>query len=311
MKRDHLGPHDAPDAATLFDPVAWERRVAEARLRRDRVLSRRDGAGSEETRALHCARIARAPLPRPPLPRVITADPAPPPGPRKSEAAEPEVREPETPPAFAAAETAAPRTRRRLVLPAAVVAILVAGWALIDSPAPDAPAPESTAAAPAAAPTLETALAPAFPPVKPDATVPLPPVAEAPRQHVRLLAPAGLAPGDAARAADLLREAGFYVSGPVTVPLSVAQTNVRYFHAADADNMAELGAVLAPLTGTEPGLRGFTDLADPPAPGTVEVWLAGPALGEAPAEAKTASTSGPLVEAATMRALVSFARNGE
>lgn len=298
MKREPLGPPDGPTTATIFDPVAWERRVAEARLRRDRILAKPDAAHQERDRALRCERIGRAPLPRPPLPRASLPEPG-----AELPAA-----------AFAPlASLAAPRettSRGRIAIPV-VAAALVAGWMLFDRPDTQFEVVPKSAPAPSAAslPSMQTA---AIPPANPDATVPLPPAAPVPHQHIKLLAPAGLAPENAEAAAESLRAAGFAVTGPVAVPLTVSQANARYFHEADRSGLTTLIAALAPLQGTAPELRGFTDLPDAPPPGRVEVWLAGPAqpaialAGASPPEQIPAA-----VDADLLGALVSIARTGE
>ncbi len=298
MKREPLGPSDGPTTAAIFDPVAWERRVAEARLRRDRVLAKADAAHQQRDRALRCERIGRAPLPRPPLPRASLP--------------EPDAELPGAPFAPLASPAASRETtsRGRIAIPV-VAAALVAGWMLFDRP--DTPSEGAPNAAPApivaSMPAMQTA---AIPPANPDATVPLPPAASIPHQHIKLLAPAGLAPETAEAAAESLRAAGFAVTGPVAVPLTVSQTNARYFHETDHSGLTALITALASLQGTAPELRGFTDLPDAPPPGRVEVWLAGPAqpaialAGASPPDEIPAA-----VDADLLGALVSIARTGE
>jgi hypothetical protein len=197
------------------------------------------------------------------------------------------------------------------VIPVALAAALVAGWTLLDEPGSSPQANLETAEAIVSQPEpFEPASA--ILPANPDATPSLPPVATAPHQHVKLLAPAGLAPATAAAAAQSLRAAGFDVTGPVAVPLTVSQANARYFHEADRDGLDTLLSLLAPLQDAAPELRAFTDLPDAPPPGHVEVWLAGPAQRPAALAGADAPEQIPAaVDADLLGALVSLARTGE
>lgn len=298
MKREPLGPSDGPHTATFLDPIAWERRVAEARLRRDRVLAKRDKTDRSQDQTLRCERIGRVPLPHPPLPRAALPDP--------------EQASTENSPTAALVSTLSTAARNRAAIPLTLAAALLLGWTLIDSPTPPQAAPDTIPASVAA--PAPVAFATTTPPANPDATVPLPPVAATPHQHVKLLAPAGLAPATADRAAERLRAAGFTVTGPVAVPLTVPQANARYFHEADRDGLADLLTALAPLPGPAPELRGYTDLADAPPPGHIEIWLAGPAqppIALAGSDAQAPAPNPAAVDAALLNALVSLARTEE
>ena len=79
-----------------------------------------------------------------------------------------------------------------------------------------------------------------------------------------------------------MRDAG--VAGVEIVPVrfAIGRSNVRFYHDADGPGAATVASLLAPGLPPEdaPQARDFTDYATPPAPGKVEVWLAGaPAAG--------------------------------
>ena len=86
----------------------------------------------------------------------------------------------------------------------------------------------------------------------------------------------------ATAAQQALRDAG--VAGVEVVPVRIAigRSNVRFYHDADGPGAATVADLLAAGLPPEdaPQARDFTDYATPPAPGKVEVWLAGaPAAG--------------------------------
>lgn len=82
-------------------------------------------------------------------------------------------------------------------------------------------------------------------------------------------APVSVADADLAEAVDRLGAAGVPVGDPSRVGFTVSESNVRYFHAADA----EAAAAIADTLGAR--LRDFTSFAPAPPAGTIEVWLAG------------------------------------
>jgi hypothetical protein len=92
-------------------------------------------------------------------------------------------------------------------------------------------------------------------------------------------------------AAAALTDAGVADVTIVAAPVSIARTNVRFFHAADADAAREIAGLLPP-TGGAPETRDFTDFTPPPRTGMVEVWLAGEAP-DAPAPARTTAVRAP------------------
>ena len=65
----------------------------------------------------------------------------------------------------------------------------------------------------------------------------------------------------------------------------MSQTNLRFFHDADAPAAADVAALLAaPLAGAAPTVRDFTHFVPAPAAGAIELWIAGepPASAAAP-----------------------------
>lgn len=104
---------------------------------------------------------------------------------------------------------------------------------------------------------------------------------------VILHAPESVADDALAEAVARLGAAGVPVGAPSRVDFTVAESNVRYFHTADA----EAAAAVAEAIGAR--LRDFTSFAPAPPDGTIEVWLAGRgASSAASARASTTRTRG-------------------
>ncbi len=100
------------------------------------------------------------------------------------------------------------------------------------------------------------------------------PVADAPATTlfpgpVVLHAPKSVADAELAEAVDRLGAAGVPVRDPSRVGFTVSESNVRYFHAADAEAAAAIADTL------DARLRDFTSFAPAPPEGTIEIWLAG------------------------------------
>jgi hypothetical protein len=225
-------------------------------------------------------------------------------------------RAPEAPARTAAVPAAAPMTSTQgAPSEAASVAAPAPAPAGISAPGLDAgppaalPMPASdTASLPAAA--LETArLAPAGAPDPATASAAPAPVAEPParaalpaRATVHYPPSAG---AEAEAAAAALREAGIGVE-TIPVGFAITRTNVRFYHEADqAAADAVVGLIAAGAVGEAPLARDFTDYATPPAPGKVEVWLAGAPPGVRPApEDGPPATPLPVVEAPVVEAPV-------
>jgi hypothetical protein len=169
-----------------------------------------------------------------------------------------------------------------------------AAAALVRGPEPAGlPAPASEPAPPAApdtflaVPQLRPAPRPA--PVPP----PVAPAAVALPAHVYLHYPPS-AEAEADRAIALLQAAGIASVDAVPVRLDISRTNVRFFHAGDADAAASVAAILTPaVSGDPPQPRDFTDFPTPPASGKLEVWLAGDAPTVARAPRQPAAAPAP------------------
>jgi hypothetical protein len=100
-------------------------------------------------------------------------------------------------------------------------------------------------------------------------------------------APTGVADAAAAEALAALGAAGATASGPIRVNFTISRSHVRYYHPQDAAAAATAAAALPPDPSGPGEARDFTDYAPRPAPGTLEVWLAGaPAAGPRQAAAR-------------------------
>ncbi len=153
------------------------------------------------------------------------------------------------------------------------------GGAMARLPVPSVPAAETAAlvTAPAAVPVEVTA--PAAVPVEvaaasadeadpPAAAV----AARAARVIVHYPADAAVAAGAAVAA---LTGAGITEATSIEAAFDVGRSNVRYYHAEDAEAAQEVAALLAGPADEAPDARDFTDFRPSPAVGMIEVWLAG------------------------------------
>ncbi len=102
-----------------------------------------------------------------------------------------------------------------------------------------------------------------------------PPAAPVPAGPVIVNAPESVGEAELAGLVEGLAAGGFVLSGPNRVDLPISESNVRFFHSADA----AAAQALAERIGAR--LRDFTDFSPAPPAGTIEVWLAG--RGNAPA----------------------------
>jgi hypothetical protein len=164
-----------------------------------------------------------------------------------------------------------------------------------------APTPEPAPTRPAAG-TQVAALPPLRPAPRPRAEpAPVPAdvagAAVALPEHVYLHYPAS-AQAEADRAAELLRAAGIPSVQSVPVRLDISRSNVRYFHAGDAEAAAGVASILAPaLPGDPPEARDFTDFPTPSASGKLEIWLAGTSPGGGQSAAPRQAPAAPRVVA--------------
>ncbi|HPG22327.1 MAG TPA: hypothetical protein PLH75_06020 [Amaricoccus sp.] len=323
MAHQASGPNTGFHSGIDLDPIDWERRVAEARARRELALARRARAAGAGERPGD-----------PGAPRAGKEPPGAPwsylPAPRAAiRATAHAARLPSAAGAMSAAsgafsaasgvlELAMPRRRTRLaaVLGSGLALGVIATAALLfggSDPAP-LPLPAETAAIPPAAeapdpaPGPETAAITTPAPSRPEAVVepvrlslpeaepdaaPAPVVAAEPAQtpaaatpgtmtamedaRIFLHVPAGAPSATTEAVLAALSDQGLPVAGLVPVRLEVGRSNLRYYHAEDAAIAEEIAAALGvtPVGAIE--ARDFAETANRPAPGTVEIWLAGDA----------------------------------
>jgi hypothetical protein len=108
---------------------------------------------------------------------------------------------------------------------------------------------------------------------------------------VVLNAPASVGDAELAALVEGLGAGGFVLAEPNRVDITISESNVRYFHAADA------AAAMAVATELGAEARDFTAFSPAPPAGTIEVWLAGRGSGAAPVRTRRASGQ-PSVSAA-------------
>lgn len=171
------------------------------------------------------------------------------------------VAVPEPPPA--ASQLSAPALRPDFRAPQPGLAGAAAGGIEFASTLPQ---PETTPSA------VRVALLASLP-AAPDGSVPVQPVPVAPGPRfpgpVVMNAPESLTEAEIAAIVEELRGRGFVLTEPARVAATVKQSNVRYFHEADAEAAAAVAAALGAI------VRDFTDFASTPPAGTIEVWIAG------------------------------------
>jgi hypothetical protein len=109
----------------------------------------------------------------------------------------------------------------------------------------------------------------------------------APGVQVILFAPGSVPGAEVEAMVERLSGSGFDLSDPSRVGFTISQSNIRYYHAQDA----EVAAAVAQASGAL--LRDFTGSGSSAPPGTIELWLAGDGSGggagvaAAPAARKT------------------------
>ncbi|MGB3179613.1 MAG: hypothetical protein WBA90_17200 [Albidovulum sp.] len=86
---------------------------------------------------------------------------------------------------------------------------------------------------------------------------------------VHIHAPANVTEAALTGVIDTLGGAGYAFGEPTRVGFAISKTNVRFFHASDADTARELATEIGA------NARDFTSYEPAPPPGTIEVWLAG------------------------------------
>ena len=145
--------------------------------------------------------------------------------------------------------------------------------------APPAPRDAPFDPAPEAAPPLPANNAPVFlastPPVRPvpDTATATPETRTlsglAETTNVVLLVPAFVPQSDAEAAVSAAATLGIPVDQTRRASVSISRTNIRYFHAEDAEAATRLASALGGIA------RDFTNFNPPPSVGTIEVWLEG------------------------------------
>ena len=99
-------------------------------------------------------------------------------------------------------------------------------------------------------------------------------------------------------AVDKLKAAGLGEVSSVPVNMTVGQSNVRFFHAADGPAAARVAEALPPSRpGDAPESRDFTDFSPKPVTGRLEVWLAGESPGGTAAAPRRAAATRPVASA--------------
>jgi hypothetical protein len=87
--------------------------------------------------------------------------------------------------------------------------------------------------------------------------------------NVVLLVPAFVPQTRAEDAIDTAAALGIPVDQTRRANLSISQTNIRYFHAEDAEAATILASGLGGVA------RDFTNFTPPPNPGVIEIWIEG------------------------------------
>jgi hypothetical protein len=128
-------------------------------------------------------------------------------------------------------------------------------------------------------------------PPAPTVLAPPPPSASAPPPQpsaqselaafsIHILAPKGAAPDMSDKLAASLTQAGYRVTETAAVDAAITKTQVRFYHAADADAAAALAKKI------DGPARDFTTFDPLPPAGTIEVWIAAKAPPPPPAPKK-------------------------
>ena len=270
------GSHEREDRerralAALMDPAVLERRLGEARIRREAALSARRQA------------VPATPAPAPPPGRLLAAAPPDGPGPLVAPARAPSSAPPPK------------RSGRRAPLAAIFIAGSLAGALaagigphaldlLADPPRPPPgiaanppPPPEPSAAARRVPVAVDAGPAVPARAITPAALPDRPFALSLEGARIVLSAPSG---ADAAAIASAMRALEEANPGGLTradARVTIRTANVRYFHAADRSAAAEIATLLGAALGSEPEIRDFTDFTPPPSKGAIEVWLPGDA----------------------------------
>ncbi len=103
--------------------------------------------------------------------------------------------------------------------------------------------------------------------------------ADFPAVNIHILLSKGDSAAEATAIVAKLQAAGFSVLDTAETRVAVSATNVRYYHAADADAAQAIAAQLGATA------RDFTGFSPVPPAGRIEVWLKGTATGDAPLSA--------------------------
>jgi len=245
--------------AALMDPAALERRLAEARLRREAAIAARRKAEPE---------TPAPPLTPTPVLAAAAMRPAAPPRDRPRRIAPIAAIFVAGSLAGAVVAGLGPRMLDVLTGPPQPPAEIAAEVVRSTSPETSAPRPLLTPDPGATPPTR--ALAPEALPERPLST---------PLDDARIIvnAPAGTDGAATAAAMDALQAAKPGSLTRADARVTIRESNVRYFHPADLPAAVEVAARLSPVLGSTPAIRDFTDFTPRPSEGAIEVWLEGDA----------------------------------
>ncbi|TCP41821.1 hypothetical protein [Rhodovulum marinum] len=256
---------------------------------RPAVLPRLDSDPAPVGPALSAPRVAAAlavPVPPPadPAPRLVAM----------AAAALPARSVPAARPPRPAAADPAPAPLARVAAPAP--------WAGTAAPVVPGLDPAPALAAPDAAGRLRLALAlPAAPApgagIAPDpqpAAAPPPPAPPGAGAFVALYVPDTVPDETVQQIATTLSGAGYRMAAPARVRFAIGRTNIRYYHHRDAPAARALARALGAVA------RDFTDARRRPAPGRVELWVAGDGQGTVRA-ARSAARPGTPPTAADLK----------
>ncbi|MRH20498.1 LytR C-terminal domain-containing protein [Rhodovulum strictum] len=263
-------PRPAPSAK----PAASSQPLAAAPVRPD-------ARAQDAVARIPALAVALPPLPVPePAPRMVLAA----------------LRAPAFP--ALAARPAAPEQLLAGLLPPAP-APLPALWAGDNAVAvPAVSVPDATLPRPEPPPSLgalprppDSHLVPLLPPPQQPAAAPLPAHKAPPGYFVSVFVSNSVPEGGMANAVAALVRAGYQISQPARVQVSIPETDLRYFHRQDAETAHALARELGGVA------RDFTTAAKKPRPGRLELWLGGPSQ-EAQAPVRTTR---PATQPATIR----------
>ena len=102
------------------------------------------------------------------------------------------------------------------------------------------------------------------------------PVPDYAEVQLRLYAPQSVSAEEVAASLTSLRDAGFSRLDSGASGVSIAQSNVRYFHAEDRESATQVAEALSEA-GADASVRDFTHISPAADNGTIEIWMSGQA----------------------------------